>query len=553
MKIAHGKTRVAPGAVNRLKLTRAIVNKLKKRGTLSEFSPSEFREALNSVEESLKASAYEPRERHGGKLGFQVHLEEMARLRNCVKEHNKEVQVIRTQLKVLRELKAAVIGPSDDGGERCLVEGKKMAKQLRLDLEDSRIRKSWEEKVENQTGRASKELHCWEKALERLAKEWQLVEDDEDDEAENENEEEYYEDEDEDEDDADGILEVRKEWNARKVLYQLTKRMKYLVEDMKEDFEKMQKIEGEHEVYKQKLKGFIEIYNKSDEIPSKTELGLDELASSMNKSDRTRTVVKPLGEEEERGFEIYFGLSNGRGKPGLTMSTRMEKHHDLIKRINGIVKPIYPDFKYAAMTINKSNQLRAHCDFSNVGVSLIMSPQRLGEKGGYEDGRLVIHNHFTNELTFHDLHHVWLFFDGQNAHFVEPFTGERWTIIFYTPSKFWECSPEEKLIAKLLGFPVPDDNDEEYRKCRELLDSKTYWGPQKDRVRKLVEKVTEVLATEELVWANFSIEELQIDERDENDEELNDPEKIAEGLTQEASNSQSSLTDIETSQDEDEK
>ena len=62
-----------------------------------------------------------------------------------------------------------------------------------------------------------------------------------------------------------------------------------------------------------------------------------------------------------------------------------------------------------------------------------------------------------------------------------------------------------------------------------------------------------MLATEELVWANFSIEELQIDERDENDEELNDPEKIAEGLTQEASNSQSSLTDIETSQDEDEK
>ena len=33
-----------------------------------------------------------------------------------------------------------------------------MAKQLRLDLEDSRIR-SWEEKVENQTGGASKELH----------------------------------------------------------------------------------------------------------------------------------------------------------------------------------------------------------------------------------------------------------------------------------------------------------------------------------------------------------------------------------------------------------
>ena len=86
MKIAHGKTRVAPGAVNRLKLTRAIVNKLKKRGTLSEFSPSEFREALNSVEESLKASAYEPRERHGGKLGFQVHQEEMERLRNCVEQ-----------------------------------------------------------------------------------------------------------------------------------------------------------------------------------------------------------------------------------------------------------------------------------------------------------------------------------------------------------------------------------------------------------------------------------------------------------------------------------
>ena len=108
--------------------------------------------------------------------------------------------------------------------------------------------------------------------MERLAKEWQLVEDDEDDEAENENEEEYYEDEDEDEDDADGIQKCGR--RKRGKWYQLTKRMKYLVEH--EDFEKMQKIEGEHQSTSKSSKDSLRSTTKVMKFVQ-TELGLDEL------------------------------------------------------------------------------------------------------------------------------------------------------------------------------------------------------------------------------------------------------------------------------------
>lgn len=77
------------------------------------------------------------------------------------------------------------------------------------------------------------------------------------------------------------------------------------------------------------------------------------------------------------------------------------------------------DFEFNQITLNRNNQLGRH-RHANVGTSLAML------LGNFEGGALCIE---TGERF--DSKNEWFSFDGSQFHWVEPFQGERFSIILY--------------------------------------------------------------------------------------------------------------------------
>ena len=57
--------------------------------------------------------------------------------------------------------------------------------------------------------------------------------------------------------------------------------------------------------------------------------------------------------------------------------------------------------------------------------------------------------------TLHDTHYTWLRFSGTTPHGVEPFEGERISLVFYTCPK-WSEKFSVVLEARGCGIPVPE-------------------------------------------------------------------------------------------------
>ena len=88
----------------------------------------------------------------------------------------------------------------------------------------------------------------------------------------------------------------------------------------------------------------------------------------------------------------------------------------------------YIDFEFNQVVINKNFEIQKHFDASNVGVSYIIG------LGDYVGGELCIER--DNTLEKHNIHHKFYTFDGSKyQHWVEPFVGTRYTLVFYNIKK----------------------------------------------------------------------------------------------------------------------
>ena len=70
--------------------------------------------------------------------------------------------------------------------------------------------------------------------------------------------------------------------------------------------------------------------------------------------------------------------------------------------------------------LNKNLKSKPHVDKNNVGDSYIIA------LGDFTGGELSI------EGQSHNIRNRWKRFDGRKAHWVEPFLGERYSIVFFT-------------------------------------------------------------------------------------------------------------------------
>lgn len=81
-------------------------------------------------------------------------------------------------------------------------------------------------------------------------------------------------------------------------------------------------------------------------------------------------------------------------------------------------------FKFTHVVINKNFKIKKHTDGNNIGVSCIIGI------GDYEGGDLMIER--DGKIEQHNIQNKFLTFNGSiYPHWVEDFTGDRYTLVFY--------------------------------------------------------------------------------------------------------------------------
>jgi len=123
---------------------------------------------------------------------------------------------------------------------------------------------------------------------------------------------------------------------------------------------------------------------------------------------------------------FVLGEVNYRGQKSLGGKTRGEsrwnsKFPKLFESVKKMIFEHDPEFKYTTIQVNKNVLSPPHIDKNNVGISYIIG------LGDYVGGDLVI------EGKAHDIKDRFLKFNGkQQGHWVQPFSGTRYSLVFFT-------------------------------------------------------------------------------------------------------------------------
>jgi len=120
------------------------------------------------------------------------------------------------------------------------------------------------------------------------------------------------------------------------------------------------------------------------------------------------------------------------------------------------------DFGFTGININHNYAGRRHRDNGNEGPSAIKAIGKFsGGKLNYfpkdikKSGRRDVAALEAKESIVLDLSKSLKLFCGNNAHGVQPFKGDRFSLVFFTTSKWWKMKPPVAKKLTQLGFKVP--------------------------------------------------------------------------------------------------
>jgi len=151
------------------------------------------------------------------------------------------------------------------------------------------------------------------------------------------------------------------------------------------------------------------------------------------------------------------------GEFGITPPTK--KYPDFVRIFNQWLsdnKPKIPcKFLCTAINLNANYAGRRHRDANNEGPSVIRA------FGKFKGGRLCYWPNDNvkpkpkvdvlkkEDCVKYDLSKNTIAFNGNNAHEVEPFTGERYSVVFFTSGGYKKASAATTRELKKVGFPWP--------------------------------------------------------------------------------------------------
>ena len=149
-------------------------------------------------------------------------------------------------------------------------------------------------------------------------------------------------------------------------------------------------------------------------------MSVPELYQEVNRLLTTRLLPEVKYHQKSKGRRNTFGFIGHCMKyvyPPRFSSMNL-KYAELYLALRRLGDAIVP-FRYDAITVNQNNICQPHRDKGNLGSSLLVTG------GDYEGGSFVIEGEEI-ETKYNPV-----VFDGHRLHWNEPFTGMRWSVIFF--------------------------------------------------------------------------------------------------------------------------
>ena len=150
------------------------------------------------------------------------------------------------------------------------------------------------------------------------------------------------------------------------------------------------------------------------------------------------------------------------------VSAATSKYACLVRQLVAIAVAGVPGFQFTSICLNHAFACRPHIDKNNVGPSYIVS---VGEHSGgelwVEDGigpasfvlGETLSAAYPSGGTFrgstHDIHQKWTAYDGRRMHYTLPFSGERYSFVFFCAPRWARVSDVARDTLDELGFPLP--------------------------------------------------------------------------------------------------
>ena len=157
-----------------------------------------------------------------------------------------------------------------------------------------------------------------------------------------------------------------------------------------------------------------------------------------------------LGSVNYRGQKSVGGKTKGPSRYN-------EKFPKLYRLIKALIKEHNSSFPYTTIQVNKNVVSKPHVDKNNVGPSYVIA------LGDFEGGNLVIKG---KEYT---IKNKWKKFDGTQGHWITPFEGTRYSLVFFTHTFKPPCPSLRNVKVTTRGLYKNDVLIEKYKNYSEFL------------------------------------------------------------------------------------
>jgi len=257
--------------------------------------------------------------------------------------------------------------------------------------------------------------------------------------------------------------------------------------------EKVRKLDEEQAEKKRKKKGDVETMRKAAEQAAEEALAngdasLEALQRALDllevPASANRKNVIPRGQTEVRG--LLFGLYCYGGTLGVSSATGT--YPNICKLLISALRAVDKDFPFTGIQLNYNYASRPHVDKNNCGCSYIVG------FGNYTGGELWMHDSEAGEDgvshtldpedddvtaaypagdTFsgrvEDINGNWTQFDGNKLHFTQPFSGNRYSVIYFTCDQYAKADKDVRTSLLSAGFDFDWDSTQVEETLRQKL------------------------------------------------------------------------------------
>lgn len=166
---------------------------------------------------------------------------------------------------------------------------------------------------------------------------------------------------------------------------------------------------------------------------------------------------------------MCLGAVSARGR-GIVPSAHTQQHADVVEKLVRWAAAALPaSFAYTSIQINKDYAAALHLDANNAGPSYIVGA------GDFRGGQLWVHQQryggrpweppISGAPAVLDVAGAtWHEFDGNMPHCTLPFTGTRYTAIYFTQQSHHLMAEADRALLRRLGFPLPSSDRDNHQR-----------------------------------------------------------------------------------------